>query len=90
MKASTSRTIRVLLALLVLTAIAGSAQEVIGFLARPKLGLPRELLYDSRRLSGQVAVDLHRREALLYREVIAAVSKRWAVYASPIVSSYRL
>lgn len=38
--------------------IAGSAQDVIRFLARPKLGLPKEVLYDYRRLGGNVAVDL--------------------------------
>ena len=38
--------------------IAGSAQDVIRFLARPKLGLPKDVLYDYRRLGGEVAVDL--------------------------------
>ncbi len=38
--------------------ITGSAQDVIRFLARPKLGLPREVLYDHRRLGGNVAVDV--------------------------------
>jgi hypothetical protein len=38
--------------------ITGSAQDVIRFLARPKLGLPRDVLYDHRRLGGEVAVDL--------------------------------
>ncbi len=38
--------------------ITGSAQDVIRFLARPKLGLPKEMLYDYRRLGGEVAVDL--------------------------------
>ena len=38
--------------------IAGSAQDVIRFLARPKLGLPKEVLYDYRRLGGEVAIDL--------------------------------
>lgn len=38
--------------------VTGSAQDVIRFLARPKLGLPKEMLYDYRRLGGQVAVDL--------------------------------
>ncbi len=38
--------------------ITGSAQDVIRFLARPKLGLPRDVLYDYRRLGGEVAVDL--------------------------------
>ena len=38
--------------------IAGSAQDVMRFLARPQLGLPKETLYDHRRLGGQVAVDV--------------------------------
>lgn len=38
--------------------IAGSAQDVMRFLARPRLGLPRETLYDPQRLGGQVAVDV--------------------------------
>lgn len=38
--------------------ITGSAQDVIRFLARPKLGLSKEMLYDYRRLGGEVAVDL--------------------------------
>lgn len=38
--------------------ISGSAQDVMRFLARPQLGLPRETLYDHRRLGGQVAVDV--------------------------------
>ena len=38
--------------------ITGSAQDVMRFLARPRLGLPRETLYDHRRLGGQVAVDV--------------------------------
>jgi hypothetical protein len=38
--------------------ITGSAQDVARFLARPKLGLPKEMLYDYRRLGGEVSVDL--------------------------------
>ena len=38
--------------------ITGSAQDIMRFLARPRLGLPRETLYDHRRLGGQVAVDV--------------------------------
>lgn len=38
--------------------IAGSAQDVMRFLARPKLGLPRESLFDYRRLGGQAVVDV--------------------------------
>ncbi len=45
--------------------ITGSAQNVIRFLARPKLGLPRDVLYDYRRLGGNVAIDLSLRFPLL-------------------------
>ena len=38
--------------------ISGAAPDVIRFLARPKLGLPKNMLYDYRRLGGQVAVDV--------------------------------
>lgn len=38
--------------------IAGSARDVIRFLARPKLGLSKEVLYDYRRLGGQATIDL--------------------------------
>jgi hypothetical protein len=38
--------------------ITGSAQDVMRFLARPKLGLPRESLFDYRRLDGQAAIDV--------------------------------
>lgn len=38
--------------------ITGSAQDIMRFLARPRLGLPKETLYDHRRLGGRVAVDV--------------------------------
>lgn len=38
--------------------ITGSAPDVIRFLARPKLGLPKDVLYDYRRLGGEVSVDV--------------------------------
>ncbi|MFO1158272.1 MAG: DUF3971 domain-containing protein [Reyranellaceae bacterium] len=38
--------------------ITGSAPDVIRFLARPKLGLPKDVLYDYRRVGGDVTVDL--------------------------------
>jgi Protein of unknown function/AsmA-like C-terminal region len=38
--------------------ITGSAPDVIRFLARPKLGLPKDVLYDYRRLGGEVSIDL--------------------------------
>ena len=38
--------------------ITGRAPDVIRFLARPKLGLPREVLYDYRRVGGDATIDL--------------------------------
>ena len=38
--------------------ISGPAPAVIALLARPKLGLPRDALYDPKRLGGDVAIDL--------------------------------
>ena len=38
--------------------IKGSASTVIALLARPKLGLPRDVLYDPKRVAGNVAVEL--------------------------------
>ncbi len=45
--------------------IAGSAPDIIRFLARPKLGLSREMLYDYRRVGGEAMVDLSLRFPLL-------------------------
>ena len=38
--------------------IGGTAPEVIRFLARPQLGLSKDVLYDYRRLGGDVSVDV--------------------------------
>lgn len=38
--------------------ISGATQDVARFLARPKLGLPKEVLYDYRRLGGDAQIDL--------------------------------
>lgn len=38
--------------------LKGAAQDVIRFLARPRLGLPKEVLYDYRRLGGDVAAEV--------------------------------
>ncbi|MBS0522213.1 MAG: hypothetical protein JSS04_01155 [Proteobacteria bacterium] len=38
--------------------ISGPAPAVEALLARPKLGLPRDALYDPKRLGGDVAIDL--------------------------------
>jgi hypothetical protein len=36
----------------------GIGADVIALLARPKLGLPRDVLYDPKRLAGDVAIEL--------------------------------
>ena len=51
--------------------ITGPAQDVIRFLARPKLGLPKDVLYDYRRLGGMVAVDLELRFPLINALTVA-------------------
>lgn len=51
--------------------ITGAAQDVIRFLARPKLGLPKDVLYDYRRLGGTVAVDLELRFPLINALTVA-------------------
>ena len=51
--------------------ITGSAQDVIRFLARPKLGLPRETLYDYRRLGGEVAAEVSLRFPLVSALTVA-------------------
>lgn len=38
--------------------VAGPAPAIMALLARPKLGLPRDALYDPKRVAGEVAVDL--------------------------------
>jgi hypothetical protein len=38
--------------------IKGSAQNVMALLARPRLGLSREALYDPKRLGGEAAIEL--------------------------------
>ncbi len=38
--------------------IKGPAPAVVALLARPKLGLPRDALYDPKRLAGDVAIEL--------------------------------
>src|SRR5262245_47873257 len=53
--------------------IDGSAQDVIRFLARPKLGLPREVLYDYRRVSGHAAIDLALRFPLIGALTVAEI-----------------
>lgn len=38
--------------------ISGTAAAAVGLLARPRLGLPKDVLYDPKRLGGRVAIDL--------------------------------
>lgn len=38
--------------------IKGPAPAVVALLARPRLGLPRDVLYDPKRLAGDVAIEL--------------------------------
>jgi hypothetical protein len=38
--------------------ITGTAAAALGLLARPRLGLPKDVLYDPKRLGGRVAIDL--------------------------------
>ncbi|MBS0518355.1 MAG: hypothetical protein JSR90_06660 [Proteobacteria bacterium] len=38
--------------------ITGAAPAVTALLARPKLGLPKDVLYDPKRLGGDVSIDL--------------------------------
>ena len=38
--------------------IAGAAPQVVQFLARPKLGLSKDVLYDPKRVGGEVTIDL--------------------------------
>lgn len=46
-------------------ALRASAQETMNFLTQPKLGLPKDLLYNPKRLGGDVAVSLSLRFPLL-------------------------
>ena len=51
--------------------ITGAAQDVIRLLARPRLGLPREMLYDYRRLGGEVSADVSLRFPLVSTLAVA-------------------
>lgn len=53
--------------------IKGSAPDVIRFLARPKLGLSKEMLYDYRRVGGDVAVDVSLRFPLIDALTVADI-----------------
>ena len=65
--------------------ITGSAQDVMRFLARPRLGLPKETLYDYRRLGGQVAVDVSLSfpliDALTVAEIDVAADARLTAFS---------
>jgi hypothetical protein len=45
--------------------ISGQAPAVMDMLLRPKLGLPKDMLYDPKRVAGDVAIDLTVRFPLL-------------------------
>ena len=53
--------------------ISGPAPAVMALLAQPKLGLPREALYDPKRLAGDVSVDLSLSFPLLNTLAVADV-----------------
>jgi hypothetical protein len=66
--------------------IAGTAQDVMRFLARPKLGLPRDVLYDYRRVDGQAAIDLSLRFPLVDALAVADID----IKADATVSHFSL
>jgi hypothetical protein len=66
--------------------ISGSAQDVMRFLARRKLGLPREVLYDYRRVGGDVAIDLSLRFPLISALSVAEID----IKAEATVSRFSL
>jgi hypothetical protein len=45
--------------------LQASAQETMNFLTHPKLGLPKDMLYNPKRLGGDVAISLSLKFALL-------------------------
>ena len=45
--------------------ITGQAGAVMDFLARPRLGLPKDMLYDAKRVSGDVAAEVTLRFPLI-------------------------
>lgn len=66
--------------------IAGQAPAVMALLARPKLGLPRDALYDPKRLAGDVAVDLTLAFPLLNALAVADID----IKAEAAVSGFSL
>ena len=66
--------------------ISGSAQDVLSFLSRPKLGLPRALLYDYRRVGGDVAIDLSLKFPLVKALTVAEID----IEANATVSRFSL
>ncbi len=53
--------------------IKGTASAVVALLARPKLGLPRDVLYDPKRLAGDVAIELSLSFPLLNTVAVADI-----------------
>ncbi len=56
--------------------IAGPARAVVALLARPKLGIPKDALYDPKRLEGDTAIDLTLRFPLLNSLAVADIDIR--------------
>jgi len=66
--------------------IKGTAPSVVALLARPKLGLPRDMLYDPKRVAGDVAVDLSLRFPLINALTVAEID----IKAEAAVSGFAL
>ncbi len=66
--------------------ITGKAPTVIALLARPKIGLPKDALYDPKRLGGDVAVDLTLAFPLLNSLTVADID----IKAEAVLSGFSL
>lgn len=66
--------------------IKGQAPAVVAFLARPRLGLPRDVLYDPKRLGGDVAIDLSLGFPLLNAVALADID----IKAEAAISAFSL
>jgi hypothetical protein len=66
--------------------IKGAAPAVVALLARPRLGLPRDVLYDPKRLGGDVAIELTLGFPLLNALTVAEID----IKADAAVSAFSL
>lgn len=66
--------------------IKGGAPTVVALLARPRLGLPRDVLYDPKRLGGDVAIELTLGFPLLNALTVAEID----IKAEAAVSGFSL